>query len=65
MDLALWAKNHGRSAAELAAALGISEQQAEAVLADIDAKRRTARYLHARPALVEPIHNDNPEEPTP
>ncbi|WP_298294067.1 NAD(+) synthase [Thiomonas sp.] len=63
-DLALWAKNHGRSAAELAAALNISEQQAEAVLADIDAKRRTARYLHARPVLVEPIDNDTLEEPT-
>jgi NAD+ synthase len=55
MDLALWAKNHGRSAAELGAALGISEQQAELVYRDIDAKRRTTRYLHARPELVEPV----------
>lgn len=55
MDLALWAKNHGRPAAELGAALGISEQQAELVYRDIDTKRRTTRYLHARPELVEPI----------
>ncbi|HET9932428.1 MAG TPA: NAD(+) synthase [Polyangiaceae bacterium] len=55
MDLALWAKNHGRPAAELAAALGISEHQAELVYRDIDAKRRTTRYLHARPELVEPV----------
>ncbi|MFZ5893637.1 MAG: NAD(+) synthase [Myxococcota bacterium] len=55
MDLALWAKNHGLPAAELAAALSITEQQAELVYRDIDAKRRTTRYLHARPELVEPI----------
>ena len=55
MDLALWAKNHGRPAAELGAALGITEQQAELVYRDIDAKRRTTRYLHARPELVEPV----------
>ncbi len=55
MDLALWAKNHGRPAAELGAALGITEQQAELVYRDIDTKRRTTRYLHARPELVEPV----------
>ena len=57
MDLALWARNHGYSAEELAAALGCTAQQAAAVLADIDAKRRTTRYLHARPALVETVLN--------
>lgn len=55
MDLALWACNHGYGAAELAAALGVSEQQASLVLADIEAKRRTTHYLHARPVLVEPV----------
>jgi NAD+ synthase len=55
MDLALWAKNNGRPAKELAAALGITEQQAELVYRDIDTKRRTTRYLHARPELVEPV----------
>jgi NAD+ synthase len=53
MDLALWARDHGYSAAELAEALGCTVAQAAAVLADIDAKRRAARYLHARPALVD------------
>ena len=61
MDLALWAHNHGRSAADLAAALGLSTRQAQHVLDDIDAKRRTTRYLHARPALVEPIAEISPE----
>lgn len=55
MDLALWAHNHGLSAAEVAAGLGIPEEQARFVLGDIDAKRRTTHYLHARPLLVEPV----------
>ncbi|KAA3625996.1 MAG: NAD(+) synthase [Proteobacteria bacterium] len=55
MDLALWAKNHGLSAAILAEALEITEQQAEWVYHDIEAKRRTSRYLHVRPLLVEDL----------
>ena len=47
MDLALWAVDHGVPAADLAAVLAISVPQAERVYADIEAKRRTARYLHA------------------
>jgi NAD+ synthase len=57
MDLVLWARNHGHSDAELAQALGITPQAAAAVLGDIDAKRRTTRYLHAQPALVEAVFN--------
>ncbi|ANB17177.1 NAD(+) synthase [Dokdonella koreensis] len=52
MDLALWALNHDRPAAELAAALGIGVEQAEAVYADIRNKRRTTQYLHRPPVLV-------------
>ena len=48
MDLALWAREHDRPAADLAAALQIDEAQARRVYADIDAKRRAAAYLHAR-----------------
>jgi len=55
MDLALWAHNHAVPAAELAAALGLSESQAGFVYADITAKRRATRYLHAAPVLVEPV----------
>jgi NAD+ synthase len=55
MDLALWAKNHALPAKQLAAALDLTEQQAELVYRDIDTKRRTTRYLHARPELVEPV----------
>jgi NAD+ synthase len=55
MDLALWALNHGRPAAELAIVLGITETQAQRVYQDIEAKRRTTRYLHAKAALVEAV----------
>jgi len=55
MDLALWALNHGRPAAELGAALGLGTEQAARIYADIEAKRRTTRYLHAKAVLVEAI----------
>lgn len=55
MDLALWAKNHGVPADELASTLGLTTAQAELVYRDIDAKRRATRYMHARPLLIEPV----------
>ena len=55
MDLALWAHNHGVTAAELAPHIGLSAAEAEAVYADIKSKRRTTAHLHAAPALVEPV----------
>ena len=55
MDLALFALNHGYSASALAAAIGITEQQAQQVFRDIEAKRRATRYMHLKPCLVEPV----------
>ena len=55
MDLALWAHNHQVPADELAGALGITPEHAALVYRDIEAKRRTTHYLHARPELVESI----------
>jgi NAD+ synthase len=55
MDLALWAHEHGVPAGELAAALGTDEAHATRVFKDIEAKRRTARYLHASGATIEPV----------
>lgn len=52
MDYALWARNHAVPAVELARFLEISEDRATFILNDIDAKRRTTHYLHARPALA-------------
>ena len=58
MDLALWSLNHSVPPADLGAALGLSEVQARQVYADINAKRRAARYLHAAAETIEPIDND-------
>ena len=55
MDLALWALNHDVPAGVLAAALSLSEAQAQAVYDDIRNKRRTTRYLHRPPVLVEKV----------
>jgi NAD+ synthase len=55
MDVALWAFNHGVPAGELAAFLEVSAEQAAFIYKDIVAKRSATRYLHARPALVDPV----------
>ena len=52
MDLALWGLEHGVPATALADALGVDATRAEAVYADIINKRRTTRYLHARPVRL-------------
>ena len=55
MDLALWAHNHGHPPSELAVALGMTEEHAQILYADIERKRRSTQYLHARPLLVDPV----------
>lgn len=55
MDLCLYGKDHGVEPAEVGPAVGLSAEQVARVYKDIDAKRRFARYLHARPALVDKV----------
>jgi NAD+ synthase len=55
MDLCLYGLNHGVPVEEVAAAAELTAQQVERVYRDIEQKRRTTRYLHARPRLVEPV----------
>ncbi len=55
MDLALWGLNHSISPAGLASCLDMDEAMAEAVYADIRAKRRATTYLHRRPLLMEAV----------
>lgn len=55
MDIALWAHNHDVDSEALATALNITGEQARRIYADIEAKRRTTRYLHAKPLLIEPL----------
>jgi NAD+ synthase len=56
MDLALWALDHDVPADDLARALGISEQNARHIYADIRAKRRTTAPLHLSPILLGEVH---------
>jgi NAD+ synthase len=51
MDACLHAVDRGRSAADVAADLGLAEEQVERVFADIAGKRRMAHYLHAAPVV--------------
>jgi NAD+ synthase len=53
MDLALWALERQLPSAKLAQALDISPAAAEAVYADIQNKRRSTRYLHQAPILLD------------
>jgi NAD+ synthase len=55
MDLCLYGHNHAVSAAAVASAAGLTEAQVQQAYADIDAKRRTTRFLHMSPVLVEPV----------
>lgn len=52
MDACLYARHHGVSAADCAAALGLQADQIERVYRDIDAKRAVAKYLHAPPMTL-------------
>ena len=53
MDACLFAKDHGVPCEEVADALDLTAEQVRRVYQDIDAKRRSAAYLHEKPLLVE------------
>jgi NAD+ synthase len=55
MDLALWSHNHRVPVHEVAAVLNIDDAQMELIYHDIEIKRRTTRYLHAKPVLVDSV----------
>jgi NAD+ synthase len=55
MDLCLWAHNHDLPAEEAVATTGLTREQIEFVYGDIEAKRRTTRYLHHPPVLAEEV----------
>ena len=52
MDLALWAFDHAVATSDLAVILGMTDEKARRVYADIQAKRRATAYLHMRPILL-------------
>ncbi|QHI69771.1 NAD(+) synthase [Tichowtungia aerotolerans] len=55
MDLCLYGKNHGYSSEEVSAVCGLTAEQVQRVYQDIDHKRRSTRYLHTRPILIDPV----------
>jgi len=55
MDLSLWAHNNALPAEDLANCLGVSREQAAFIYRDIETKRRTTAFLHAKPVLVEAV----------
>ncbi len=55
MDLCLYAKNNNIAIDQVAKIVGISEDQVQRVYDDIDTKRKTTRYLHLAPQLVEKV----------
>ncbi len=55
MDLCLYAFNHGVAAADVAPVVGLQPAQVERVFKDIESKRRTTRYLHLPPVLIEKV----------
>jgi NAD+ synthase len=55
LDLCMYAKNHGIAAEEVAPVAGLTTEQVGRVYADIDNKRKSTRYLHLKPQLMEEI----------
>ena len=52
-----------RARAEVAAAAGLTAEQVERVFDDIDQKRKTTRYLHLAPELVDDVPGDRALRP--
>ena len=55
MDLCLYGVNQGIPAEVTAGAVNLTVEQVERVYRDIEQKRRTTRYLHAGPQLVQDV----------
>jgi NAD+ synthase len=55
MDIALWAYNHNITTDELAHFMDISNDMAQLIYNDIEAKRRTTKYQHSSPQLIDDI----------
>ena len=58
MDLCLYAHDQGLPPEAVADAVSLTPEQVQRVFDDIDQKRRTTRYLHLPPQLVESVFGD-------
>ena len=55
MDLCLYGKNHNIDPEHVGEAIGITAEQVKAIYDDISQKRRTTKYLHLPPLLVDQV----------
>ena len=56
MDLCLYGKTHGIPADTVAGAISLTPEQVQRVYKDIDVKRRSTRYLHLKPKLMDDLN---------
>ncbi|MDH5571883.1 MAG: NAD(+) synthase [Gammaproteobacteria bacterium] len=56
MDIALWAYNHNVDAEELGEMIGITGKDANFIYTDIEKKRSSTSYLHAKAVLIETVN---------
>ena len=55
LDICLYGKNHSMPPQEIAPIVSLEVEQVDRIYRDIDAKRKTTRYQHMAPLLVEPV----------
>ncbi|MDZ4684628.1 MAG: NAD(+) synthase [Planctomycetaceae bacterium] len=55
LDACLFGLNHGYSAEEVAAEVGLTTEQVQHIYEDIESKRRATDYLHRSPEIIEPV----------
>lgn len=55
LDLCMYAKNNNIAADDVSSVVGLNPEQVKRIYADIDNKRRTTRYLHLKPLLIENV----------
>ena len=55
MDICLYSKNNDIPVESVAEGLGLTIEQVKRVFDDIDQKRKSTRYLHLKPLLIEDI----------
>jgi NAD+ synthase len=63
MDLCLYGLNEGVPAGAVARAAGLTPEQVEWAYRDLEGKRRTTRYLHEPPLLVESVRGAPADDP--
>jgi NAD+ synthase len=61
LDVVLHGLSEGRSPDSIAAEIGLSVDQVERAIRDAQQKRKTTRYLHMPPQLVEQVIIDDVE----